>query len=179
MSWFSKISRVRGETPMGLDEIFEDNYSRQHRNPRDIKKKDRAGAGLITTLGPSAQHSSNEISIENVSSIDGSPGSNRDDNKVNSLSDFNQIDSKLYEGQVMEDTVDGVRPRTDNKGGPGSATDDSPGVLGVEDDGAGSYILRHTPGDRNTTQEAIRSNLDFQKRPSRRREYNGYAVNVN
>ena len=173
MSWFTKIAvavRNRGQLPMGIDEIFDDPYSRKHKNPRSLKKKDLFQGSL--GFGSEA-HDADEQSAS---------GPNK--GQVNSLSSFNEIDSKLYEGHVMNDKPAGmgVAPREDFR----SDTGDSPtgsgagAPRGSTNDPGGDFEKKYTPHDSTPQQVAKRNNLNFQNRPSKRRvSYNGHVINVN
>ena len=165
MSWLHKTSRSWGQIPFSdPTEYARDPYSRINRdNPRMPNKKDMTekSPGMGTN-----RHSNEEIS-----------GDMGDDKESNSLSSFHEIENKLYEGQIMDEDPSGKpRPRTEDRGGP--AVGDSPSVLGMEDDGYGSFILRHTPND-STTKEVANSNLMRSLRnPARRVNLRGKNVNI-
>lgn len=168
MGWFKKIARDWGQIPFADPtenwESVNDPYSRTNReNPRRSKKKDMTQDSL--GMG-SSSHNSDEVSgTDNASD-------------VNSLSSFHNIDSTLYNGEIMEEGVGGsVRPRTDDTGG--SSVGDSPSVMGIEDDAYGSYVLRHSPNEDSTNERAMKNYLNFQKtKPSKRVSLNGINVNV-
>ena len=158
MSWFAKISRVRGQpSDMGPDDLFEDPYGRS--KTRTPKPKDRMQGSL--GLG-SETHGPNEMS-----------GNGLNEKQINSLT------SGYNKDEITDETPMGEEvSRTEFKGEQG-ATRDAPSVLGMEDDGAGNFILRHTPNDSSTNEVAIRNYLRFQqRRPSKTISINGHNVNV-
>ena len=169
MSWFIKIAREWGQIPFGLsDKIDFDPYSRK--NP-DYPHKSRKSNMLQDSLGlGSDKHSDNETS-----------GSDYENGKyntfINSLTSGHDVDSKLYNGVIMDEGPGHTpRPRTTDTGGP--SIGDAPSVLGIEDDAYGNYVLRNKPND-TTPKQRILDLLNFQrKKPKRRANVNGNFVNV-
>jgi len=165
MSWFSKIGRSWGQIPFADPfEAWENPYNRyNYENPRERKKKDMTQDSL--GMGTET-HNPQEVSIN---------GPN--ESQVNSLSSFYDIDSKLYEGEVMnEGPGHKPRSRTDDKGGP--SVSDSTDVIGIEEDAMASYIFKNTPDDATTDEVKIKNFLRFQNRPSRKTNLNGQFVNI-
>ena len=167
MNWFKQAREWGQPNQFSIDLKQDDEYSKKNPDyPYKSRKRhmteDSPGMGSDT-------HSTSEQS-----------GQGTNENQSNSLTSFHEIDSKIYEGQIMdEDHTGRPRPRTDDRGGQGSSIGDSPSVLGMEDDGAGNFVLNYTPGDSTTDEVAIKNNLRFQNRPSTRVvSYNGRNVNV-
>ena len=153
---------------MGLDDMTDDEYSRQNKDYPHKKKvtnslEDSPGLGGGTAKSP------DEIS-----------GDGPNDSKINSFTSGHDVDSTLYNGSITEEDYTGVHDRTEFRGGKGSPTDDAPNVMpGATDDPAGEYQLKYTPNDSNTDEVAINNFLRFQNQPSKRRlRYNGYNVSA-
>ena len=169
MSWFIKISREWGQPNQFSLDFDKDPYSKKNpdypwKSRKSRMTEDSPGMGSDT-------HSTTEQS-----------GQGTNEKQPNSLTSFNTTDEIMDSGITGED-----RPRTWQRGGP--SIGDSPmgagagAASGTEDDGAGSYILRHTPNDSTPEQVARRNNikndLKFQNRPPKRVErYHGQNVNV-
>ena len=165
MSWFSKMARDWGQIPFSNPAAEWDNpYSRDNPdNPRAKKKKDWTQESL--GLG-SDTHSTTEMS-----------GQGTNPKQPNSLTSGNEVDSQLYDGEIMDEGVGGkVFPRTTETGGP--SVGDGASVLGVENDGYGAYVLRNSPGDATVKERQIDNLLRFQKKPSRTVNINNQRVNV-
>ena len=169
--WLKKISdrsRQRGQIPMSDPaDGRQDNYSLL--NPDysyKYKKNVVFSPGMGTDTRDTGEVSGNDIVRGNDS-----------EKKYNSFTSYYDVDSKLYGGELMNEGEGGtVRPRTSDRGGP--SVGDGPGVLGMQDDGWGSFILNYTPNDVGTQEVAIKNYLRFQKKPSRKVNVNGQMVNV-
>lgn len=165
MSWFTKISRRPwSEIP------FTDREVRPNTNPYSTKNEDYPEKSNITTIDSPGmgtnQHNNSEVS-----------GDGESDSQVKDLTSFTDIDSIMYEGQVMdEDTGGKPRPRTTDTGGP--YIGDQPMVLGLPDDAAGSFVVNYSPNEKTPQEVATDNFLNFQNRPSRKVQLNGRSVNI-
>ena len=164
MNWFKKAREWGQGPPFSLtevaDEINGDPYARENRdNPRQKRKKDLTQDSL--GLG-SDTHSQSEMA-----------GNGPNELQPNSLTSYHDIDSILYNGEIMDESPIGStpRPRTTDTGGPG--VNDQPDTLGIMDEGGmGSYVFRNPPD--KSPMEVI-----LQNTPSRKRtKLNGKFVNI-